>query len=195
MIRSVTVYCSARQVAPVYYVAARDLGRAIAVAGWILVYGGNNVGTMNALASAARAEGGKVVGITPQLMVDQRIHDPACDELVVTQGMRDRKEHLERRGDAFVILPGGLGTLEELSEILVGRALGYHDKPIVILNVAGFYDPLLTMIEHGIEQDFIKPSARELYHVSTNVADAIAYLKSARQGTPQPIDPTSSAAE
>ena len=177
-IRSVTVYCSSsRHVAPVYFEVAAELGAAIARNGWRLVYGGNRIGCMGALADAARAAGGKVTGITPQLLVDQGIADEKCDELVVTSGMRERKALLEERADAFVTLPGGLGTFEELFEILVGRLLGYHSKPIVLLNVESFYAPLLAMIEHGIEQRFIRPNAREAYFVARDVAEAIEFLK------------------
>jgi uncharacterized protein (TIGR00730 family) len=178
LIRSVTVYLSSSSdVDAAYHAAANDLGRAIAAAGWSLVYGGNNIGLMGKLADAARAAGGKVIGITPRLMVDEGIADQACDELVVTDNMRIRKGLLEERGDAFIALPGGLGTFEELFEIIVGRILGYHKKPIVLLNIAGYYDPLLAMIEHGIAQKFIRPKARQAYFVANDVAAAIAYLK------------------
>lgn len=176
-IRAVTVYCSSsRHVDGVYTCAAAELGRAIAHQGWRLVYGGNHIGCMGALADAAREAGGKVTGITPQLLVDDGIADEQCDELVVTSGMRERKALLEQRADAFVALPGGLGTFEEVFEIIVGRMLGYHSKPIVLLNVAGYYDPLLAMIDHGIEQRFIKARARDAYFVAGDVAMTIEHL-------------------
>ena len=185
MISSVTVYCSSsRNIPAVYFEAGEELGRAIAHNGWTLVYGGNNVGLMGRLADSARAAGGRVVGITPQLMVDKCIHDTACDELAVTTNMRDRKAMMEQRGDAFVTLPGGLGTLEEIFEIIVGKQLRYHNKPVVLLNVAGFYDPLLAMIEHATAQHFIKPAARELYFVASDVPSAIDHL---RHYTPPPV--------
>ena len=181
-IRAVTVYCSSsRHVDGVYTKAAHDLGAAIAARNWILVYGGNHIGCMGTLADAARAAGGKVTGITPQLLLDDGIADEKCDELVVTSGMRERKELLEQRGDAFVTLPGGLGTFEEVFEIIVARMLGYHSKPIVLLNVNGYYAPLLAMIEHGIEQRFIKPKARDAYFVAHDVPRTIEYLASAAQ--------------
>jgi uncharacterized protein (TIGR00730 family) len=184
-IRSVTVYCSSsKEIARQYFDAGAELGAAIARKGWALVYGGNRIGLMAAVADAARAAGGKVVGVTPQLMVDQGIGDDACDELVVTSGMRERKALLEQRADAFIALPGGLGTFEELFEVVVARLLGYHDKPIVVLNTAGYFDPLLAMIEHGIEQRFIKPRAREAYFVATTVTAAMTYLTSAAPGGP-----------
>jgi uncharacterized protein (TIGR00730 family) len=143
---------------------------------------------MAAVADAARAAGGKVVGITPQLMLDHGIGDDHCDELIVTPGMRERKALLEQRGDAFVALPGGLGTFEELFEVLVAKLLGYHDKPIVLLNVAGYYDPLLATIEHGIREHFIKPRARHAYFVAADVAAALEYLRSAPPAVPAPAD-------
>jgi uncharacterized protein (TIGR00730 family) len=179
MARAVTVYCSSsKSVPPVYFEAAAELGRAIAGEGWALVYGGNAVGCMGALADAARAAGGRVVGVTPQLLVDHGIADGRCHELIVTATMRERKALLEQRGDAFVALPGGLGTFEEVFEILVGRTLGYHQKPVVLLNVAGYYAPLLAMLEHGIEHGFIRPVAREAYVVAETVDEVIAFLRS-----------------
>ncbi len=178
-VQAVTVYCSSSNyVPPEYPLAAAELGRAIAAQGWALVYGGNCVGCMGALANAVREGGGKVVGVTPQSMFDEGIGDAACDELIVTADMRQRKALLEQRGDAFIALPGGIGTFEELFEILVGRALGCHDKPIVVLNVTGYYDPFVAMIEHGIEQQFIRPKVRDAYFVATTVEQAVEFLRS-----------------
>ena len=184
-LRSVTVYCSSSSEIPKHYLeAGRDVGASIARAGWTLVYGGNRIGMMATVADAARGAGGKVVGITPQLLVDHGIADDRCDELVVTPGMRERKALLEQRADAFIALPGGLGTFEELFEILVGRLLGYHDKPIVLLNLAGYYDPLLNAIGHGIAEGFIKSKARTALHVAADVRGAMEYLHSARPARP-----------
>ncbi|HEX8915498.1 MAG TPA: TIGR00730 family Rossman fold protein [Humisphaera sp.] len=177
-IRAVTVYLSSsRDLAPAYVDAATALGTALARQGWALVYGGNSIGLMHTLAEAARAAGGRVVGITPRLFVDENCADTTADELIVTDDMRTRKRLLEERGDALIAMPGGLGTFEELFEVLVGRVLRYHDKPIVLLNVAGYYDPLIAMIEHGIEQRFIKPKAREAYFVADTVETAMTYLR------------------
>jgi uncharacterized protein (TIGR00730 family) len=137
---------------------------------------------MGEIAYAVRGAGGRVVGITPQVMVDEGIGDDLCDELIVTPDMRSRKALLEQRGDAFVALPGGIGTFEELFEILVGRVLGYHAKPIVILNIGGYYDPLVAMLQHGIEHHFIRPAVRQAYFVAGSVGEAIAHLKSDETG-------------
>src|SRR5688572_3052358 len=178
-IESVTVYCSSSSAVPrAYTAAAAQLGRAIAEQGWVLVYGGNCVGTMGAVSDGSRAAGGRVVGVTPQLFIDKGIDDKQCHELVVTECMRTRKAAMEQRGDAFVTLPGGLGTLEEIFEIIVAKQLGYHDKPIVLLNVNDYFAPLLAMLEQGIEQRFIKPRARDLYFVADNVAAAIDHIRS-----------------
>jgi cytokinin riboside 5'-monophosphate phosphoribohydrolase len=183
MISSVTVFCSARTAIPkVYFTATAELGAAIAREGWSLVYGGNSVGLMETIAQSAPDAGGKVIGITPQLMYDHGLSDSKADELIITANMRDRKAMLEQRGDAFIALPGGLGTLEEISEIIVGRQLGYHNKPIVLLNIADYYRPMLEMIEHGIEQKFIMPRAWDLFFVATTVEQAIAHLR-------QPVAP------
>jgi uncharacterized protein (TIGR00730 family) len=184
-IQSVTVYCSSSSTVPkIYFDTAVELGTALARENWTLVYGGNAVGVMQALSDAVRAAGGKVVGITPQLLLDKGIADRKCHELIVTTTMRQRKMLMEQRGDAFITLPGGLGTLEEIFEIIVGRQLGYHAKPIVLLNIAGYFDPLLAMIEHGIAQHFIKTKARELYFVTDQVSRAIEYLQN-----PPPVIP------
>jgi uncharacterized protein (TIGR00730 family) len=194
-IHAVTVYCSSSSdIRPAYFDAARALGAAIALSGWILVYGGNRIGLMGAVADAAREAGGKVVGITPQLLVDHGIADEHCDELVVTPGMRERKALLEQRADAFIALPGGLGTFEEVFEIIVGRVLGVHDKPIVLLNIENYYGPLLTAIEHGIGQRFIRPKARAAYFVAEGVDAAIAHLRNPLEKA-GPAAPSSAPAE
>ena len=176
--RSVTVFCSSSdRIAPVFLDAAAELGDAIAVQNWRLVYGGNNLGSMAALANACRKSGGQVIGVTPQLLADKGYADPHCTQLIITPDMRSRKARMEELGDAFIALPGGFGTLEELTEILVGRLLKYHAKPIVILNIDGFYDPLLGLFETMIRDGFAKPKSRDTYHVSPNVAECISYLQ------------------
>jgi hypothetical protein len=178
-IRSVTVYCSSSSAVPKpYFDDAEAAGRALAKNGWALVYGGNAVGLMKSVSDAVRANGGRVIGITPQLLVDKGIHDTDAHELVVTQTMRERKALMEARGDAFLTLPGGLGTFEEIFEIIVGKQLGYHNKPIALLNTSGYFNPLLEMIEHGIEQHFIKGKVRQLYFVAPTVDAAVEHFRS-----------------
>lgn len=178
-IHTVTVYCSSSsELAQHYYDAGAELGRAIASNGWKLVYGGNAIGLMKTVADAVRAGGGKVIGITPQLFCDKGLEDRLCDELVITNSMRDRKAILEERGDAYIALPGGLGTFEEIFEIIVGKQLACHNKPIVFLNVAGYWNPMLAMIQSAIDQKFIKPKARNLYFTAATVPQAVDYLRS-----------------
>jgi cytokinin riboside 5'-monophosphate phosphoribohydrolase len=178
MIHSVTVYCSSNaKIGEVFRKSADELGTAIARRGWGLIYGGNRVGMMGILADAARKAGGKVIGITPQRFIDLGVGDDHCDELVVTTDMRDRKQILEFRGDALLALPGGLGTLEEVFEVIVGRQLGYHKKPIVILNIENYYQPLMEMIDHGVEHGFIRAKAEQLFFLADSVAGAMQYLQ------------------
>jgi uncharacterized protein (TIGR00730 family) len=175
---SVTVFASSStKVDRVYFDSAAELGRALAAEGWTLIYGGNRVGPMGALADAVRSGGGKVVGVTPKVFLDHGHGDDLCTELVVVDSMRRRKELMESRGDAFVTLPGGLGTLEEFFEIVVGQFLGFHGKPVVLLNIAGFFNDLLHLIERQIRDGFVRPAAWEQVHVAATVPDAVAYLR------------------
>ena len=185
MINAVTVYCSSsNKLAAPFMDAARELGAALARNDWKLVYGGNAVGMMKTLADACRDAGGKVIGVTPQLFIDKGVHDSLADELIVADGMRHRKAMMEDRGDAFIALPGGLGTFEEFFEIVCGKQLAYHNKPIVLLNVAGYYDPMLKMIEHGLEHNFVRPRATQLYCVATTVAEAVEHIRNYQPTTP-----------
>jgi hypothetical protein len=180
---AVTVFCSSsREIDQIYFDVAQALGAAIGCEGWSLVYGGNRIGLMGTLADAVRAARGRVIGVTPQIFIDQKVNDPLVDELIISQGMRDRKEIMAQRGDAFVALPGGLGTFEEIFDIIVNRQLGYHNKPIVLLNAADYYDTLIKLIEQGIEARFIKPAARELFRVTDTVAETIQYLQAQHVG-------------
>ncbi len=176
--RRVTVFCSSSgDIAPLYLKAAADVGAAIAREGWQLVYGGNSLGSMRSLADACRASGGHVIGVTPQLFVDKGFTDRACHELIVTPDMRSRKAKMEELGDAFIAMPGGFGTLEELSEIMVGRMLKYHAKPVVLYNVAGFSSPLVEFFEKMIQEQFARSKARLDYFVAPTVDAIVAHLK------------------
>jgi len=171
---AICVFCSARDdVAPVYRDAAACLGRLIGAGGSTLVYGGGAIGLMGIVARQVHGGGGRVVGVIPHSMVRQEIVYTKADELVVTQTMRQRKQIMERRSDAFVALPGGFGTLEELLEILTLRQLAMHDKPVVIINVGGYYDPLLDLFEHLFEQRFANPKHRRSYRVVTEPDTAL----------------------
>ncbi|MGF1634244.1 MAG: TIGR00730 family Rossman fold protein [Phycisphaerae bacterium] len=176
--RAVTVFLSSsRDVPQVYFDAAGRLGRLLGAAGYELVYGGNDVGSMKHLADGCRAAGGRVVGVTPRFFKTLELTDAAADELVYVETMRQRKQVMEDRGDAFITLPGGLGTLEELFEIIVGRQLQQHNKPIILVNVEGFFTPLIKLIEHGVEHRFVRPNALSLFDLTDSVEEAVTLLQ------------------
>lgn len=173
---NICVYCSSSSaVASVYFEAAQALGARIAERGDTLIYGGADVGLMGAIAHAVKAGGGRVIGVMPEALEAMKITFQGADEFVLTRDMRERKAVMEARADAFVMLPGGFGTLEEITEILTLRQLGLHSKPIVILNVAGFYDPLIALFDHFYTAKFAKPS-QAMYHITDTVPNLFAYL-------------------
>ena len=173
---NICVYCSSSDVvAPVFFEAADTLGRLIAQRGDTLIYGGASIGLMGALARAVKAGGGRVIGVMPQRLSAEPITFAEADEFVVTRDIRERKARMEALADAFLVLPGGFGTLEELTEILTLRQLREHTKPVVLLNIEGFYEPLIALFEHYYREGFAKPW-RDLYAVSRNAEDALTYL-------------------
>ncbi len=177
MTKLICVYCSSSSnVDPVYFEAATALGAEIARQGYGLIYGGTNVGLMGAVAEAVKAHGGMTVGVIPEALHARGIGHTSLDELIITKDMRERKATMEARAEAFVALPGGFGTLEELFEILTLKQLEYHNKPVAVLNVNGFYDPLTQLIEHIYTERFARPDYRELYHFAPDVADLFQYL-------------------
>ncbi len=156
--------------------AARRLGRGLAERGHQLVWGGATVGLMGEVSRTARAGGSRTVGVIPESMLAREIADRAADELVVTADMSTRKAEMERRSDAFIALPGGFGTLEELLEQITLRLLRFHDKPIVLVDVDGFWQPLLTLFDHLVEGRFARPDSRAAYAVAGDPAAALALL-------------------
>jgi uncharacterized protein (TIGR00730 family) len=173
----ICVYCAAsNQLAESYFAAARELGDGIARRGWSLIYGGGSVGLMGAVAEAVRGGGGKVVGIIPQALLDRERADLQADDLIVTTTLRERKQLMDDHADAFITLPGGFGTLEEVLEILTRRQLAYHDKPIIIVNVGGYFDPLLNMFERIFTSGFAHSRHRKMYHVVSSSEAALAAL-------------------
>lgn len=173
-----TVFSSSSDaVDPAFFELASELGRTIAQRGDTLVYGGTKVGLMGAAARAVTENGGKVIGVIPRYMVERGIDFSDC-EMHLTRDLRERKAKMEALGDAFIVLPGGFGTLEELLEILTLKQLHQHQKAIVILNANGFFDPLAELFEHVFRQRFAKETTRALYHFSNSVEDAFAYLDS-----------------
>jgi uncharacterized protein (TIGR00730 family) len=174
----VCVYCSSSDhLAPEYYAAARELGVGLAQRGWGLVYGGGSIGMMGALARAVHSAGGQVMGVIPQALLDREVGYLEADELVVTTTMRERKRLMDERAEAFVTLPGGFGTLEELLEILTLRQLGYHNKPIIIVNLSGYFTPLLEQFERIFAQQFTAQRFRDLYTVVSTIEEAFSALE------------------
>jgi uncharacterized protein (TIGR00730 family) len=161
-IRSVCVYCgSSPGRGQKYLEAGHILGRSIAQAGLRLVYGGGTKGIMGAVADGAKRGGGKVTGIIPQFLISKEATESALDrldQLIVTQNMHERKHRMFEESDAFVALPGGIGTVEEIVEIMTWAQLGHHRKPIVFANVDGFWDPMLDLIDHMRSEGFIHTS-------------------------------------
>jgi cytokinin riboside 5'-monophosphate phosphoribohydrolase len=173
----ITCYASSSdRVEGSYRDAVGAFGRAMGERGDELVYGGTAVGLMGVLASAVRASGGRVTGVLPILMRERGLADAACDELVVTDGMAGRKQVMIERADAFVALPGGFGTLEELFEVLTLKQLGYHERAIVLLDVDGCYQPLLDLFEHLYASRFADRDYAALYHVAATPAEVFAHL-------------------
>lgn len=153
---SICVYCGSRPGAqPAYEEAAIAVGQWIGRHGGQLVYGGGRTGLMGTVAEATRAAGGRVVGVIPEALVNKELANTACDELHVVQTMHERKALMAERSDAFLALPGGIGTFEELFEVWTWRQLGYHDKPIGLLNVLGYYDRMLDFLAGSVEQGFM----------------------------------------
>lgn len=171
----IAVYCSSSPtIDPKFIELSFELGAAIADSGADLVSGGGHISSMGAISRGARSKGGKTIGIIPQKLVDIEFADHESDELIVVDSMRTRKAKIEDLSDAFITLPGGLGTLEELFEIWVGRYLKFHDKPVIILDPYGIYQPLHALVEHLENENFVKPGMRDLLHWATSVEEAVA---------------------
>jgi uncharacterized protein (TIGR00730 family) len=178
--RSVCVFCASSNGAdPVFLEASKELGRAIAERGWHLVYGGAEVGLMGAMADAALAAGGAVTGVIPHALVSREIAHRGLTQLIEVNSMHERKAEMARRADAFLVLPGGVGTLEEMCEMLTWTLLGIHDKPIVLINVAGYWQAFLGVLDAAVTAGFLHPSYRNVTLVApeANAAcDALAHF-------------------
>jgi uncharacterized protein (TIGR00730 family) len=185
--RHICVFCgSSRGARPVYAQAARQVGASLAAAGLGLVYGGGSVGLMGVVADAALAAGGRVVGVIPEPLALKEIAHHGLDELHVVPGMHERKALMATRSAAFVALPGGIGTFEEFFEILTWSALGLHNKPIGLLNVGGYFDPLWRMLEHAVAERFVRPDHLARVLVRDEVESIIRDLVSFE---PRPSEP------
>jgi uncharacterized protein (TIGR00730 family) len=174
---SICVFCGSRHGADARFrAAATRLGELAGAAGLRLIYGGGHVGMMGAVADAAMAAGADVLGFIPTRLLAREVGHRAITELIVTSTMYQRKQEMIDRADAFVILPGGLGTLDELLEVITLRQLGYHDKPVVLVNLGGYWDPLLALVDWVIESEFAAQSARALYDVVATVDEVLPLL-------------------
>ncbi len=178
VLKNICVFASAsNDLAEIYYQDAQKLGRLIAKSGYGLVYGGSRRGLMYACAGAAKQAGGKVYGIMPEKLAESGLANPEdCDEFFVTEGMRERKAKLDELSDAVIAIAGGFGTLEEISEMITQKQLGYSNKPIVILNTNGLYDPLVEFFENVINQGFADKELRTVYYIAQSPEDALNYI-------------------
>lgn len=183
---AVCIFCgSSAGARPSYRTAAEALGRALASQHRTLVYGGGNVGLMGAVADAALAGGGRVVGVIPQHLVAREVAHRGLTELRVVESMHERKQLMADLADAFVLLPGGLGSLEEFFEVWTWGQLGLHRKPYGLLNVDGYYDPLLALLDHAVAERFVRPEHRGLLLVDEDAMRLLARLD-AHQPAPTP---------
>ena len=183
---SVCVYCGSRPgELPAYAEAARDIGHEIGRRGWQLIYGGGRAGLMGEVADAALAAGATVIGVIPESLMGRELGHRGLTELHVVETMHQRKMMMAERSDAFLALPGGIGTFEELFEVWTWRQLGYHDKPLGLLNVAGYYDALLGFLAHSRDQGLMTTAQTDLLQVGDDpsaLLQALADLAPERGG-------------
>ncbi|MDL9944024.1 TIGR00730 family Rossman fold protein [Gordonia sp. ABSL11-1] len=170
---AICIYCASGPVDRRFLDLAAQLGTGLAENGHTVVSGGGNVSMMGALAESARAAGGPTVGIIPRALMEREVADLGADELVVTETMRERKRQMDERADGFITLPGGIGTLEELFETWTAGYLGMHDKPVVLLDPFGFYEPLLRWLDELRGQGFVAQRALDRLRVADSVPLAI----------------------
>jgi len=177
MNRKICLFCASRtDVDQEHHDAAAAFGKAVAEAGDILYYGGGSIGLMGTAARAVHAAGGRVVGVIPSRLRRREVAYEEADEMIVTATMSDRKKILLDEADAFVVLPGGFGTLDELLDAVTTKQLGYHDKPIVVINVRGFFDPQFAMFDAIVGQRFADPGQLSLFEVADDVEEAMRIL-------------------
>lgn len=178
MIKSVCVFASSsNKLDENFYNDASELGKLLGKNSIDIVYGGSRLGLMYACAGSVKENGGRIIGIMPQKLYDLGCGNPEdCDEFYLTSGMRERKAKMDEKSDAVIALPGGFGTLEEISEMIVQKQLGYNSKPIVLLNTKGFYNNLMSFFDAIIQENFAKENSRDLYYIANTPNDAIKYI-------------------
>ena len=176
-IKNVCVYsASSTKIAPVYFAVAEELGHLLASKGINLINGAGSIGLMAATSNAALASGGTVTGIIPQFMVEQGWHHTGLTQLIETETMHERKRLMADMSDGVIALPGGCGTLEELLEIITWKQLGLYLKPIVVLNVDGYFNPLLEMLQKAIDENFMRPEHGNIWVVAETPEEAVQLL-------------------
>ena len=183
---NVCVYgASSNKLAESYLTAGRAMGRAIADRGWGMVYGGGGNGMMGAAARGMTDGGGTIIGVVPSfLQVDGVLYD-ACTEMIYTDNLRDRKQVMDDRSDAFVILAGGVGTFDEFFEVLTLRQLGRHARPIGLLNTNGYFEPLLELLRHAVAEGFVKQSVLSYLQVSEDPEELLTLMERHLGETPK----------
>ena len=178
MIKRVCIFASSSNyLEKIYYDEAALLGKLLAESGFEMVYGGSRLGLMWACAGALKQGGGKLHGVMPEKLNDCGVSAKICDEFYLTEGMRERKAKMDEISDAVIALPGGFGTLEEVSEIIVQKQLCYNNKAIIFLNTNGFYDKLIEFMDEIITQKFANAASKDLYFVARTPIQAVEYLK------------------
>lgn len=183
------VFCGSRHGSdPAYTTAARAIGLGLAARGWQLVYGGGNVGLMGEVADAARAGGAWVTGVIPESLMQREVGHRGLDELHVVPTMHVRKQLMAERAHAFVALPGGLGTFEEIFEVWTWRQLGYHDRPIALLNTAGYYDGLIGFLRNTVDRGFVSQPQAEMLIVENDPQALLQRLAQALPGSSSALD-------
>jgi uncharacterized protein (TIGR00730 family) len=178
MYQNICVFCSSSdQIDSVYFELAKELAYTIAKNRQTLIFGGSNVGLMKQLADNVKLKNGKIIGVIPEKIKRLKSTCETIDELIVTPDMHTRKEKLVELADVFIALPGGFGTLDELSDVLALKQLDYHRKPVILLNVDGFYDHLINFFQTCYDQQFSRENP-DLYYVAENVSDCFEYMDS-----------------
>ena len=176
-IKNVCVYsASSTKIAPVYFAVAEELGQLLALHGINLINGAGSIGLMAATSNACLAAGGTVTGVIPRFMVEQGWQHKSLTQLIETETMHERKQIMAEMSDGVIALPGGCGTMEELLEIITWKQLGIYLNPIIILNIDGFYNPLLEMLQRAIDGNFMRPEHQNIWQVATSVQQAIELL-------------------
>ncbi|HOZ31100.1 MAG TPA: TIGR00730 family Rossman fold protein [Bacteroidales bacterium] len=179
MIKTICVFCSSSEdLDSKYYKLAEELGKQIGTKGYDLIHGAGSIGLMGVLMKTSVRYGSKVTGVVPTHLNRKNIVSADIQKLVITTDMKDRKEYMRNNSDAFIALPGGFGTLEEVTEVITLKQLKYHNKPIVIINAYNYYNNLLNQFNDFYEQGFTNLSYKDLYYVTNDIADGLEYINS-----------------